>query len=752
MSSETVHPSVSVVINTYNRADSLRICLAALRHQTYDNFEVIVVNGPSTDDTESVISENPDVKAGHCPELNLSKSRNIGIALAAGDYVAFIDDDGIAEPTWIEELVRRFGTIPHAAAVAGYVKDPTGETFQAKRIVCDRFSNARVADFSDIPQYPHGFRFIAVMGCNCMFRRDALLEIGAFDEQYDYFLDETDICARIIDAGYAIDVAPHAAIVHKFADSPIRDHRRIVLDWSKIIKNTIYFIHQYEPVLGHEECEKAISGKIDERMQEIEEQVRQGLITRSEANESIMTVEAGLEFGRRDCARGSRLLISRQTLERYHRPFQRFHRREGVENSLTIVFFVNVYPPKILGGIGRFVHQKAVALAKMGQNVHVITPGDLPIDTLNFEDEVWVHRITFRDYPDRLLERDTMACDFLAPRLKQLYSYYEELLKIEERVHVDVVETPIWDCLGFYPLFDSRFKTIVSLQSCMKSVFTDPATMPKEVPVYMQMEHETLERCRYIMPISNAIRDQLVKYYGVDLRSKSEIVNLGLQDLAASFTPKPRNDDRIEVLFLGRLEHRKGIDVLMKAIPGLCEKHPRLLFRFAGDNKIRIPGREITYEQDFFAQPGNEKYRSNLCFEGIVSEERLRQLYAQCDIFVSPSRYESFGLIFLEAMMFAKPVVGCNAGGMPEVIGRHLETGMIAEPEDPVSLGACLDQLISDPQLRKRIGMAGRARYEAMFTDRRMAENSLAFYRKVVEGTFCVWYFNSENERMVSEA
>ena len=90
---------VSVVINTYNRGPSLRHTLHALRYQTHDAFEVIAVNGPSTDDTLAVLAEFPDVRVAHCPEVHLCKSRNVGVAEAAGDLVAFIDDDALPEPT-----------------------------------------------------------------------------------------------------------------------------------------------------------------------------------------------------------------------------------------------------------------------------------------------------------------------------------------------------------------------------------------------------------------------------------------------------------------------------------------------------------------------------------------------------------------------------------------------------------------------------------------------------------------------------
>ena len=92
---------ISVVINTYNRGPSLRATLRALKHQTYDAFEVVVVNGPSLDNTQAVLDEFAGlVRVENCPEVHLSKSRNIGIAAASGEVVAFIDDDAIPEPRY----------------------------------------------------------------------------------------------------------------------------------------------------------------------------------------------------------------------------------------------------------------------------------------------------------------------------------------------------------------------------------------------------------------------------------------------------------------------------------------------------------------------------------------------------------------------------------------------------------------------------------------------------------------------------
>src|ERR1700740_2758955 len=94
---------ISVVISTLNRAHSLSDTLNSFRWQTYTGkFEVIVINGPSTDHTEDVLrSWAGKIKVGVCPQRNLSASRNIGIQMSSADIIAFIDDDAIPEPEWL---------------------------------------------------------------------------------------------------------------------------------------------------------------------------------------------------------------------------------------------------------------------------------------------------------------------------------------------------------------------------------------------------------------------------------------------------------------------------------------------------------------------------------------------------------------------------------------------------------------------------------------------------------------------------
>ena len=114
-----------------------------------------------------------------------------------------------------------------------------------------------------------------------------------------------------------------------------------------------------------------------------------------------------------------------------------------------------------------------------------------------------------------------------------------------------------------------------------------------------------------------------------------------------------------------------------------------------------------------------------------MDEDRLNDLYRRCDVFVAPSRYESFGLIYLEAMNYAKPVIGCRAGG-PEDIIEDGDTGLLVPPQDPGVLADAIIQLVSSPDQRREMGLAGRRRLLDRYSHTAMAEEFVTVYRKML--------------------
>jgi glycogen synthase len=114
-----------------------------------------------------------------------------------------------------------------------------------------------------------------------------------------------------------------------------------------------------------------------------------------------------------------------------------------------------------------------------------------------------------------------------------------------------------------------------------------------------------------------------------------------------------------------------------------------------------------------------------------VSDEELQEIYASCDIFVAPSRFESFGLIFVEAMAYGKPVVALAAGGATEIV-RNGADGFLVPPDDVAALEQAISKLVADHAMREAFSRNARMRYLDRFTDRGMAEETIREFRDLI--------------------
>lgn len=173
------------------------------------------------------------------------------------------------------------------------------------------------------------------------------------------------------------------------------------------------------------------------------------------------------------------------------------------------------------------------------------------------------------------------------------------------------------------------------------------------------------------------------------------------------------------LLFVGRLVRYKGLDILLRALPGL-----EVRTVIAGDGPLRGP-------LDLMArQLGLE---GRVRFAGRVSDEELLAWYHACDMLVLPSvsRQEAFGMVQLEAMLCGRPVVSTDLRTGVPWVNQHEQTGLVVRTGDVASLRGAIDRLIRDPELRARLGDAGRARVLAMFTADRMCGATVSLYRDV---------------------
>ncbi|WP_299922992.1 glycosyltransferase [uncultured Pelagimonas sp.] len=240
---------VSVVVVSRGRPQALARCLMGLAQLDYAPFEVIVVTCP---DGEAIVSARPDAsffKLVGFDEPNISAARNLGIEQAAGDIVAFIDDDAVPEPLWLTHLTGPFEQ-PDVSAAGGYVIGRNGISFQWQARTIDCTGTPSPYPLPDtkpaVPSIPNGHA-LKTEGTNMAFRRSILRELGGFDPQFRFYLDETDLNMRLAQSGQKTAIAPMAQVHHGFAESERRDASRVPKDLTQIGASQRVFLKKYCP-------------------------------------------------------------------------------------------------------------------------------------------------------------------------------------------------------------------------------------------------------------------------------------------------------------------------------------------------------------------------------------------------------------------------------------------------------------------------------------------------------------------------
>lgn len=384
---------ISVVVCTDGRRESLEALHACLYRQTHGGFEIVYIVGPTEDGSWEAVSrwrQTPGVKAARSPVLNLSVSRNLGIELAAGELIAFIDDDALPEPEWLVNLAAAFD-MEDTGGAGGAVLDPTGIDYQFRFSAADRLGQSHHGfDHSpDEGAYPHSELYPHVMGANCMFRRDALVEIGGFDEEFEYYLDETDVCCRLIDAGYQIRQVENAPVHHKFLRNNLRNEARILLKRYPLLKNKVYFA--LLNALEDAPLDVTI-GKLREFFDEHRRDMRLHHETGRTAPTVILDFEADAERAWRDgLERGLSKVRKLANPERFRSPraFVPFSgARQHAGRGATA--FIGVE-----GDNEQTAIDAAHKLAAVGMDVHIIFVA-AAFDDVSFIDGVWIRRRTSR--------------------------------------------------------------------------------------------------------------------------------------------------------------------------------------------------------------------------------------------------------------------------------------------------------------------------------------------------------------------
>jgi glycosyltransferase involved in cell wall biosynthesis len=384
------------------------------------------------------------------------------------------------------------------------------------------------------------------------------------------------------------------------------------------------------------------------------------------------------------------------------------------------------FPPgPQVGGVGRGTVNLATALGELGHDVVVITE-DLGLGTADgpFSVRTWQAGDPSRRF-------------YLRQRLGRRWEVAQRLSQSEAALRVaareaasggrfDVIDTWLWGAEA------ARFGHHRHLGPLLVRLSSPDFEIREQHGMEERCDLDALDqRCLDHADVIAAISEQNVELiagrFRLD-RQKVELTPLGVPIDVADSPPSESSRARQEILYVGRLEGRKGVEDLLRAVPEILGARPdatlTLIGRATGHSDRGQPFE--TFADEFLPQ----HVRARITFAGSVSDRDLREAYRRAAVAVFPSRYESFGLVILEAMLHGTPVVATTAGGIPEVAGR---AALLVPPNDPAEIAGAIVKVLVDDALRASLGRAGAERARGAFTTLHMAEATIRAYKRLTD-------------------
>jgi glycosyltransferase involved in cell wall biosynthesis/GT2 family glycosyltransferase len=664
-------PKISIVTPSYNQGRFIEQTIRSVLLQGYPNLEYIIIDGGSSDGTVEIIRKYQDGLAHWVSEADRGQSHaiNKGFAYATGEILAWLNSDDYYLPGSLLAVSQYQELLLNADVFCGgaiqvdaegrvaFEKYPPGLTFQEMLEWSSRY----------LPQ------------SSCFFRREAWEKFGPLDEHLSFQMD------------YDL--------------------------WLRMAKKGAQFVRisaLLSAYVRHDAAKTAAEGFIAERHAE-----KLMVLCRHGGEKAVK--EKALEVTRQyEPAVALMRLAARSPMSRALKPvWAWFKRRSGgaliKSRGLRILIAVESAKPEP-GGISELMHNVARGLS-MSNHVAVVTSSDRGY----FDDGALPYNMVRFPHRRRNMGERFGDSFFLFRKWNTLL--YRVMAKASERSA---------------RTFSSDFSPDVVLLGCLSdwAVNVSCGIAAKGRPSLLfvhgmdlslgwsrsrkHRENNLQELFRVTRVLANSSYTAAVAQgLGVD-QGKIIVfpVSIDLKywdSLQASPTFlnkwKYRLTGKKVILSVGRLVERKGFDMVIEALPLVLQRVPEALYVLCGTGPDEIRLQRIVQEK---------KLQQHVLFAGSVSDYDKKGFLDACDVFTMPCRklssgdFEGFGIVFLEAGACAKPVVAGKSGGVPDAV-VHGETGFLVDPDSLEAIAEALSQVLTDGQLRRRMGVAGRKRVEKDF-------------------------------------
>ena len=394
---------------------------------------------------------------------------------------------------------------------------------------------------------------------------------------------------------------------------------------------------------------------------------------------------------------------------------------------MNICFVSQEYPEETgWGGIGTYTREMAHGLAKIGHTVCVISRALKKRQVYREADGVTIYRI---------LPRFNISRIPMLWRSNRVWEGYHlaialQLQKTIREQYINIVEAPaLHGETTFFQFLRRKIPVVVRIHSCMPKAM-ELNNVPWHLPLWKShwCERQAVSLAHGLTAPSQAIvRDNLPH---LPMRCRVHVIGNPID--TDMFHPPAANQGRANdknILFVGRIDQRKGVHILGQAIPSVWNHNPEVLFTFVGKDG-RSPDGESMIKWISMRVPADK--RNQLNFIDHLPRQDVISLYQKALLVILPSVWEPFGYICTEAMACGKPLVATRSGGPEEIIvdGR---TGFLIPPNDPFSLAEKIIESLSDETRLRSIGREARESILKQYRTDVIVKKMVDYYRSVIE-------------------
>lgn len=393
------------------------------------------------------------------------------------------------------------------------------------------------------------------------------------------------------------------------------------------------------------------------------------------------------------------------------------------------------YPPRIVGGIARVVHDLSKRLIKDGHDVTVVTYRDGEVPYYEDDKGVQVYRI------DNYMISPNNFIDWIMQMNFNMISKVNELLVKGEKF--DVIHAHDWLVAFAAKTLKNSYEiplvsTIHATESGRNKGIHDDVQRYVNDTEWM-LTYESSE----VIVNSNYMKLELQRLFGLPFE-KINVVPNGIN--VNSFNGVERDydfrrqyaaDNEKVILFMGRLVYEKGVQHLIDAMPKILQHY--------NDAKLVIAGKGGMIDE-LKSQVEAMGLSQKVYFTGYLNSKQVIKMYKCADISVFPSMYEPFGIVALEAMLAGVPTVVSDTGGLNEII-THNVNGMKSYTGNANSIADSILTLLYDHQLCNEIVKSAKQKVKNEYNWTKLAQDTHFVYQKAI----CETMANRQAEQLTQE-